>query len=317
VLVLRALGLGDLLTAVPALRAVRDAFPRAELVVACPAWLHELVELWGLADVAVPVDALEPLPRKLRGANVAVNLHGRGPESNRLLLETDPGRLIAFASRDMPETAGMPEWHQGEHEVERWCRLLRESEIEADPRRLDLPPPLMTSGLVDCVVLHPGAASPARRWPPLRWAQVAYALTERGELVVLTGSEAERDLCVEIATLAQLGERCAVHAGRPLLELAGIVGAARLVVCGDTGVAHLATALRVPSVILFGPTPPAEWGPPPDRRRVHRALWAGTRGDAHGDEPDPGLLALTTSSALREIDDVLRVATTPRVAARA
>jgi ADP-heptose:LPS heptosyltransferase len=77
-----------------------------------------------------------------------------------------------------------------------------------------------------------------------------------------------------------------------LLELAAPVAAARAVICPDTGVAHLATALGTPSVVLFGPVPPSEWGPPPDRPQ-HVALWAGRRGDPHAGEPDPGLLALT------------------------
>jgi len=69
------------------------------------------------------------------------------------------------------------------------------------------------------------------------------------------------------------------------------------VLCGDTGVAHLATAFGVPSVLLFGPTPPAEWGPPPDRAQ-HVVIHRGTRGDPHGGAPDPGLLAIS-------VDDVL------------
>src|SRR5581483_1949154 len=72
---------------------------------------------------------------------------------------------------------------------------------------------------------------------------------------------------------------------------------------GDTGVAHLATAFGVPSVILFGPIPPAEWGPPPDRP-WHRALWAGRRGDPHGDAPDPGLLALRVDDVLGALADL-------------
>jgi ADP-heptose:LPS heptosyltransferase len=61
-------------------------------------------------------------------------------------------------------------------------------------------------------------------------------------------------------------------------------------------VAHLATAYGVASVVLFGPTAPAEWGPPPGR--AHRGLWAGRRGDPHGATPDPGLLAI-------RVDDVI------------
>ncbi len=67
----------------------------------------------------------------------------------------------------------------------------------------------------------------------------------------------------------------------------------------DTGVAHLATAFGTPSVTLFGPTPPGEWGPPPDRPQ-HAVLYRGGRGDPHGERPDAALLAIT-------VDDVLNV----------
>jgi ADP-heptose:LPS heptosyltransferase len=81
------------------------------------------------------------------------------------------------------------------------------------------------------------------------------------------------------------------------MELAALVAEATLVVCGDTGVGHLATAYDTPSVVLFGPTPPAHWGPPPERP-PHRPLWTGRIGDPFGREPDPGLLELSTQDVL-------------------
>ena len=93
-----------------------------------------------------------------------------------------------------------------------------------------------------------------------------------------------------------------VLAGRTtVLELAAIVGVAGRVVCADTGVAHLATALRRPSVVLFGPTAPAAWGPPPDRP-WHRVLWAGVPGDGRAAVVHPGLLRITVSDVLTELD---------------
>jgi ADP-heptose:LPS heptosyltransferase len=77
---------------------------------------------------------------------------------------------------------------------------------------------------------------------------------------------------------------------------AAVAAAARLF-SGDTGIAHLATALGTSSVVLFGPTPPAEWGPPPERDR-HVVLHRGGRGDPHADEPDAGLLAITVEDVL-------------------
>jgi len=70
------------------------------------------------------------------------------------------------------------------------------------------------------------------------------------------------------------------------------------VVCGDTGVGHLATAYGTPSVLLFGPTPPAEWGPPPSRRQ-HAVLWHGTGPtDSREDRPNPALLAVSVAEVL-------------------
>jgi ADP-heptose:LPS heptosyltransferase len=72
------------------------------------------------------------------------------------------------------------------------------------------------------------------------------------------------------------------------------------VLSADTGIAHLATALGTPSVVLFGPTSPARWGPPADRPQ-HRALWAGRHGDPNGATPDPGLLRLEPRDVLEAI----------------
>jgi ADP-heptose:LPS heptosyltransferase len=306
--VLRALGLGDLLTAVPALRALAAAFPRHDRVLAAPAALAPLVELLAAGVTVRDAAPLAPLRRETPPPDVAVNLHGRGPQSHRILAATRPARLVAFAHPDVPGHRGPP-WRAGEHEVRRWCRLLTESGIPADPARLDLrapsvPVPAAAHG---ATLLHPGAGSAARRWPARRWAAVARAEAARGRAVLLTGTAGERAPALEIAAAAGLGED-AVLAGRTgLPELAGLVAAAGRVVCGDTGVAHLATAMGRPSVVLFGPTPPAEWGPPPGRAR-HGVLWAGRRGDPHADRADPGLLAITADRVLAELDRVERVA---------
>jgi ADP-heptose:LPS heptosyltransferase len=294
VVVLRALGLGDLLTALPALRALADAFPRHPRLLATPAVLAPLARASGAVDEVVPAQGLgEPLDPRLHGAGLAVNLHGRGPESHNLLLAAEPRRLVAFAHPAVPASSQGPRWRPDEHEVARWCRLLSESGIAADPTRLDLelPPGPVPHGAQGATLVHPGAASPARRWPPERFAEVARSELAAGRRVVVTGGPDEADLAADVADRAGLPSG-AVHAGQGgVLTIARLVAAADRVVCGDTGIAHLATALRTPSVVLFGPTSPALWGPPPDRP-WHRALWAGTSGDPHGRLPDPGLLVI-------------------------
>jgi ADP-heptose:LPS heptosyltransferase len=309
--ILRALGLGDLLAAVPALRALADAFPDHRRVLAAPQGLASLAALTYAVDGVVDTKPLAPLHPSLRWSDMAVNLHGRGPQSHRVLLEAEPGRLISFSHPEVPQSADGPTWRTEEHEVNRWCRLLESYGIRADPRRLDLSAPsrVAPEPARGATLIHPGAASTARRWPAERWAAVARTEVANGHSVIVTGGRGEVELARTVVREAGL-EESAVYAGRTgLLELAALVAAAGRVVCGDTGVSHLATALGTPSVTLFGPTSPARWGPPPDRPR-HRALWAGRSGDPHSDSPDPGLLEL------RVRDVMAALAGLPRRSAR-
>jgi ADP-heptose:LPS heptosyltransferase len=311
--VLRALGLGDLLTGLPALRALRRSFPGHRLVLAAPGVLGPLAMLSGAVDAVSDAEPLGPLDGSdaaLAGADVAVNLHGRGPQSHRRLLELAPRRLVAFEHPDVPRSRGGPRWRDHEHEVHRWCRLLAESGIPADPRELDLPAPPGDAPEVarGATVLHPGAASGARRWPVERWAEVARGELARGRRVVVTGGRQERELGERLAGLAGLGSAVVLAGRTDLVGLARVVAAAGQVVVGDTGVAHLATALGIPSVVLFGPVPPQEWGPPPDRSR-HRVLWAGpagSPGDPHAAAPDPALLRIRPQDVLAALDELER-----------
>ncbi len=297
-LVLRALGVGDLATGVPALRALRRAYPDSPLWLAAPRWLAPLVALVGAVDRLLPVEELAPVrwPPQVTG-RVAVNLHGRGPQSHRLLATAAPTRMLAFACPEAGFDLG-PRWRADEHEVHRWCRLLHWYGLPADPTDLRLPEPApsATGGTVarGLTVVHPGAKSPARRWPADRYAAVARALAAGGHRVVVTGSASERRLAHEVASRAGL-PGTAVLAGRTgLAELAALVASARLVVCGDTGVAHLATAYGTRSVVLFGPTPPWWWGPPQQRWDRHRVLWREEVWRRYADRPDgAGGAALT------------------------
>jgi ADP-heptose:LPS heptosyltransferase len=306
IVALRPLGLGDLLTGLPALRALRAAFPEHRLVLAAPEALAPLARLTGAVDAVVHTEPLRPLPAELHGAAVAVDLHGRGPGSHRALLASRPARLLAFANPAVVESRGMPAWRACEHEVDRWCRMLAEHGIPADPDdlALDVPPLRAPAGAEGATLIHPGAASPARRWPAARYAAVARAERASGRRVIVTGGPDEVALARRVAGAAGLGDE-AVLAGRTtLVQLAALVAAAGRVVCGDTGVAHLATALGTPSVVLFGPVPPTLWGPP--ERPRHRVLWAGSTGDPHGADPDPGLLALRVDDVVGALADLER-----------
>jgi ADP-heptose:LPS heptosyltransferase len=306
VVVLRALGLGDLLTVVPALRAVRRGFPGHEVVLLAPHSLEQLVRHAGLADAVVPVEAKGALPVALPPIDdvaVAVNLHGCGPHSHRLLLGLGPRRLIAFARAPLHE--GPAAWWDDEHEVRRWVRLVATEGLPADSNDLALQAPDVptAAAIRGATLLHPGASAPARQWPPGRWAALAAAEMATGHRVVITAGPGECRLAGDVAAGAGLRPADVVTPG-DALDLLAIVAAADAVVVGDTGVAHVATAVSTPSVVLFGPTSPARWGPPNLPR--HRALWAGRQSDPHADRPDDGLLAIGVDEVREALADLRR-----------
>jgi ADP-heptose:LPS heptosyltransferase len=347
VLLLRALGLGDFLTGVPAYRAVRRACPGHRIVLAAPAGLAGLVPLTGAIDELLPTAELAPVPWRGDPPELGIDLHGRGPASHRLVAALRPGRLITFGGDHGGGFTGPP-WYPGEHEVARWCRLLAESGIPADPADLLLQPPGDTtprnpprpparrdphpSGLPSPVnnpggttprnppgsvaahvtIVHPGAAAPGRRWPPDRFAAVARELAAAGHDIRLTGSPAERGLAQQVARRAGLPPGTVLAGRTSLPALAALVASARLVIAGDTGLAHLATGYARPSVTLFGPVPPAEWGPPAHPR--HQVLWTGGpgyRGDPHTTTLDPALAAITVPDVLAAATRALRAQQAP------
>jgi ADP-heptose:LPS heptosyltransferase len=306
VLVLRALGLGDLLAGVPALRGVRRSFPGHRIVLAQPPALTELALATGAVDAVFPAEAPgRAVPSLAHWAGpppeVAIDLHGNGPESRDALAALHPGRLLAHACPDGPP------WRGHAHERDRWCAFLDGYGIPADPLDLRLPRPGTPSPAPGAVLVHPGAASGSRRWPQERFAAVVRCLRAAGHHVVLTGGPGEEVLVRSVAERSGQPAHDVLSGGLPFGELSALVAEASLVLSGDTGLAHLAVAHGTRSVTLFGPVSPRLWGPPPGPD--HLALWKpGPPGDPHGRSPDARLLRIRTGEVAAGCLTLLRTA---------
>jgi ADP-heptose:LPS heptosyltransferase len=160
--------------------------------------------------------------------------------------------------------------------VQRWTRLLGTEGIPADSRALQLARPTRPPAVSNAVIVHPGASAEARRWPVDRFGQVAGALSASGYSVVVTGSAAERTRAVAVARRAGLDQDSVLAGDLDLAGLAALMASARLLISGDTGIAHLASAYATPSVVLFGPTSPLQWGPPAGG--PYTVIWRGSQG---------------------------------------
>ncbi|MGR8951313.1 MAG: putative lipopolysaccharide heptosyltransferase III [Gammaproteobacteria bacterium] len=117
-------------------------------------------------------------------------------------------------------------------------------------------------------VLHPYPQWAYKQWPMDNWVGVGRYLAESGVQVVLSGGPAEH----EIRFVAELEQRLPGNtvnlAGQATLaELAEIIGGARCFIGPDTGITHLAAAMQVPVIALYGPTNPIKWAPWPSEYR--------------------------------------------------
>lgn len=295
-LVLRALKLGDLLVAVPALHALRRAYPEHRLRYAAQGWLTEALQLVGGFEL-LPTHGLdEPIDVEPGTVDVAVNLHGSGPESQERIEELKARHTISHIS----ERRDGPPWQPDLHERERWTRLLQWHGIDADPLDFRLNRPAVASAAPEATVIHVGAAYGSRLWPVDRFAYVASKLAALGHHVLFTGSAAERERALVACRMAALSEAAVVAGQLTLSQFAATVADARLVISADTGAAHLASAYGRPSVVLFGPAPPEIWGPPPGPHMVLTKA-AVRRGDTFAADPDPAILGVTTQEVLEAV----------------
>jgi heptosyltransferase I len=140
----------------------------------------------------------------------------------------------------------------------------------------------------DFAILNPGAGWGAKRWPAERYGEVARRLAEVGICPLVNYGPGEEDLFR--AVLAASGGRARPMQGS-VTELIALTRCSRIFIGGDTGPLHLAAALRVPVVAIFGPTDPARNGPYGTRSVVLRSGESVTS-HARRADPDEGLLAI-------------------------
>jgi ADP-heptose:LPS heptosyltransferase len=299
ILVIRALQLGDLLCVVPALRALRNRFPHARVTLAglpwargfaarFPRYVDRFIDFPGfpglperVCDVPGVVEFLRTV--QARRFDLALQLHGDGHLLNAVTALSGARQFAGF----YPEGGHCPDperffvWQKDEHEIVRYVRLMRELgigdgdtdlefSVDGEDRRewADI---VERHGIDDgrYVCVHPGAQLPSRRWHAERFAAVADRLAADGFQIVLTGTAREQSLTRRVAT-AMRHPPVDLTGVTSLGALAVLIERALLLVCNDTGVSHVAAAVRTPSVIVCCGSDFKRWAPL-DRER-HRVL---------------------------------------------
>ena len=303
--VLRALQLGDLLVAVPALRALRRAYRYAHVTLVGLPWAEVFVQRFSRY-----VDALMEFPGRPDGFDLAIQMHGDGGCTNAIALALGARRTAGFyrPGNACPDPETFVEWRDRENEILRCLRLAERLGAPGGTPQLEFPlghadwEEWTRFKLQDYVCIHAGSQLASRRWPLERFAAVGDWLAERGWRVVLTGSAAEAGLTNR---LNRMMRNAALDlAGQTRLGgLGALVARARLVVCNDTSLSHIAAALRTPSVVVACGSDPLRWAPLD--RDLHRVLHheIECRPCMHAECPigHPCALGVSTGAVIHEI----------------
>jgi heptosyltransferase-1 len=160
----------------------------------------------------------------------------------------------------------------------------------------------LTAGGGDFAILNPGAGWGAKRWPAERYAAVARELANDRICSLINFGPGEEELA---AAVESASEGAAQRISCSVSELIALTRRARLFIGGDTGPMHLAAALKIPVVAIFGPTDPARNGPFGTRSIVLRSSSSLTD-HKRRQEPEPGLLEISTGEVVAAARSLLR-----------
>lgn len=291
----RALFLGDLLCATPAMRALRAAWPKARITLIGLPWARALIKRIPYVDDFIAFSGDPRLPDTVSAGTAAATqswppfdcvfqMHGSGEASNAITAAMSGHHLYGYHRGPVSHTptATLLPWDDQQHEVERYLALAETAgaarrgtalTLRVHERDHEQAAALLKSRKAPAegyVCIHAGARLPSRRWPAERFGAVADALARSGYMLVLTGSTQEQPLAAAVAA-AMSHPAVDLTGATTLGTLAAVVQRADLVVSNDTGMSHVAAAVGTRSVVIASGSDVNRWRPLDGQR--HRVLW--------------------------------------------
>ncbi len=283
----RALQLGDMLCAIPAIRALRHAFPQAEISLIGLPWASSFVERFnkyldrhivfpgypGLPEQPFSQPAWEEFVTRMQEEefDCIVQMQGNGTIVNDMLQQLQPKQLAGFHRADCRmNNETFVEYPEGEHEINRHLLLMRHLGIPGHGTQLEFPiSEQEETGLLQVapfvhrekyVIVHPGSRGSDRRWSPFYFATLADHCAKQGYRVVLTGTPNETYIADYLAEL--MDQPVTNLAGKTSLgSIGALIKQADLLIANCTGVSHIAAATQTPSLIISMDGEPHRWGP--------------------------------------------------------
>lgn len=287
IVIFRALQLGDMLCSIPAIRALRHAYPNAEITLAGLPWAKSLLNRFpqyfdafihfpgypGLPEQEVrPVDFTAFLQEiQICKFDLALQMQGNGSIVNPMVELFNARFTVGFCTENdyHPSNGLFLSYPNYGSEIERHLLLMQHLEIPPRGSFLEFPltskdeDDLREAGLKDIpryVCVHPGSRGAWRQWATEYFADLADRCAENGLTVVLTGTNEEMNIVNEVKN--KMKHDSLVAAGKTSIGAAGVlIRDAVLLISNCTGVSHIASALKTPSLVISMDGEPERWAP--------------------------------------------------------
>lgn len=329
-LIVRLSAMGDVIHTLPAVQALRAAFPHAQIgwlieerwaeLLCAPGtprrgsrsagrplvdWAHT-VNLVGWRKSLLSIHTIEQMARAwndVRAAHYDVAIDLQGALRSAILARWSGARAVYGAAEPRESPASLFYTRQalarGVHVIEQNFSVAEEAlgtkltmlhaEFPCDaPTEARMSEKLSLEGIREYAILNPGAGWGAKRWPAARYGEVARELAKDGVSCVVNCGPGEESLFDEVSA-ASAGAAKMMQVS--ITELIALARRAKLFIGGDTGPLHLAAAMQLPVVAIFGPTDPARNGPYGTRSVVLRNPASPTT-HARNPQPDEGMLEI-------------------------
>ncbi len=320
--------MGDILHGMPAIAALRQAFPQAEIGwVVEPHWAplletsatakprsaeRPLVDRVHFAETRAwskhPVSSttlrsILRLRRELRAQRYEIAIDLQGSIRSAIIAKLSGAKQIVGPAKPREKQAtwmyGTRILTQAEHVIEQACEIASALGVWLLPAQVSLPVDAEVERWAEAqidvqtkghgVLLAPSAGWGAKQWPAERYGELASRLGRNGYSVLVNAVDEHDPLA---AIVVRTSEGAATPVVASIAQLIALTRRMRLVIAGDTGPLHLAAALQTPVLGIFGPTDPVRNGPYGTRSRVLRDAGS-VRDHRRHAAPEAGLLRIS------------------------
>jgi ADP-heptose:LPS heptosyltransferase len=295
--VFRALQLGDMLCAIPAIKSLRHAYPKAEIVLIGLPWAKSLTERFSsYFDGFIQFPGYPGLPEQefmpkdftrfleevqSREFDLALQMQGNGSVINPMVELFGARYTVGYSTEGhyAPNNGLFMPYPNHGHEIDRNLQLMEFLGIKSQGSELEYPLTTEDYNALDqlalgiepkkYVCIHPGSRGTWRQWPVKYFAALADFCIEQGYKAVLTGTKDEAAIIDEVIT--HMRYKAINTAGKTTMGAVGaLIQNAAMLISNCTGVSHIASAFKTPSIVISMDGEPQRWGPLDTR--VHRTI---------------------------------------------